>query len=81
MIGYEGPGDYGGYFADAGATISHNFVEYGFDVCTDPSAPFSKCSAVLAVVGVSFPDNNQGKVSEYAGVDYYLPVAIIKWEH
>ena len=81
VAGYSEPGDYGGYFADAGITLSNKLVEYGVDICTDPSAPFSKCSAILAVVGVSFPNNSQGKVSGYAGVDYYIPISVIKWEH
>ena len=79
VYGYDGPGDYGGYFLDGGMTYSHNGIDYGFDVCTDPSAPFEKCSALMMTTGVGFPGTKDGKVGGYLGVDYYLPVSYIVW--
>lgn len=79
MSGYEKPGDYGGYFADGGASYSYMGVNYGFDVCTDPSAPFKKCSAFMGTVGVSFPKATSSSASGYVGMDYYLPIAYKKW--
>ena len=79
VYNYEKPGDYGGYFADASATYNHNGIDYGLDVCTDPSAPFQKCSAALFTVGVSFPSSQKGKFSVNSGVDYYLPISYSLW--
>ena len=76
--GYEDSGDYGGYFADAGAVYSYDGINLGIDVCTDPSVPFSKCSAVMGTFGISFP-KAAGGVSVYAGLDYYLPLSYIEW--
>ena len=76
---YEKPGDYGGYFVDGGGTYSFNGVEYGVDICTDPSAPFNKCSAALFTVGVSFPSRRCGKFGAYGGVDYYQPISYSEW--
>ena len=77
--GYEKPGDYGGPFIDVGATYSYNGVNLGIDVCTDPTAPFSKCSAYSGTIGVSFPAAPAGKVSPYIGIDYYFPISYVEW--
>ena len=74
--GYDEPGDYGGYFIDGTASYSHNGIDYGIDVCTDPSEPFAKCSAALLTVGVSAPNSKPVNV----GVDYYVPISYIEWE-
>lgn len=79
VYGYDGPGSYGGYFADGGVTYSHNGIAYGIDVCTDPSEPFQKCSALMMTTGVSIPRTKAGQVGAYLGMDYYLPVSYIEW--
>ena len=76
---YYGPGDYGGYFIDGGITYSHNGIDYGIDVCTDPSDPFNKCSAALFVCSVAFPKTPSGKFSWYIGMDYYQQVSYWEW--
>ena len=75
VYGYDDPGSYGGYFVDGTASYTHNGIDYGFDVCTDPSVPFQKCSAVLFTVGVSAPNSKPIN----GGVDYYVPVSYIQW--
>ena len=74
--GYDGPGTYGGPFIDGTVSYSHNGIDYGFDICTDPSEPFKKCSAVLLTVGVSASNSKPVNV----GIDYYLPISYTKWE-
>jgi len=78
--GYEKPGDYGGYFADATGTYTLNGVDFGFDICTDPSISFGKCSAGLFTVG--FSGTPCGKISGSIGYDYYLPISYteIRWD-
>lgn len=75
VYGYDEPGDYGGYFVDGTASYSHNGIDYGIDVCTDPSAPFEKCSAALLTVGASAPNSKPVNV----GLDYYVPISYVEW--
>ena len=76
---YENVGDYGGHFVDAGGSVSAHGVDFGFDVCTDPTrVGKGGATAELLTVGFSFPAvGRSGPIA--LGYDYYLPVSVMSW--
>ena len=78
---YNKPGDYGGPFIDGGGSVTVSGYDYGIDICTGPTEPFSNdtCWAAMATFGVSFPANSHGKRAAYIGYDYYVPIFYLEY--
>ena len=79
VFNYDGPEDYGGHFVDAGGSFTYNGIDYGVDICTDPTRLGDNgATAILATVGVSFPTTPK-PFPLSGGYDYYVPVSYISW--
>ena len=64
---------------DASATYTHNNIDFGIDVCADPSNLVDGCKAALFTIGYSA---SKRKFNYSGGVDYYVSISYveIRWD-